>query len=197
MKTWVITGGAASGKSSFCQHLLTLEPAAVLFSSDEAVHEIFSNKVIAQQVARIFDSSVLDGTGAVDRAILRGKAFADDKARLKLESLIHPLVYENLERGRLAASEKGVQLFIAEIPLFYECGTKLQADLVILVAAGDAFQRRRLMEQRGLDSDATQRILSAQLPLERKLELAQSVVWNEGGPELLQAQAQLILKQYF
>lgn len=197
MKTWVITGGAASGKSAFCRVLMALEPQAVMFSSDEIVHELLGRESIARQVALIFDASVLDSAGVIDRSALREKAFANDKGRQKLEALIHPLVYECLEKARLEASEKETQLFIAEVPLFYETKFKFQADMVILVAAGDTFQRRRLTELRGLDAEAIQRVLSAQLPLEQKLALAQTVVWNEGSPELLQAQAQLLLQQLY
>lgn len=197
MKTWVITGGAASGKSDFCRLLMAHEPEAVFFSSDEIVHELLGSETIARQVAQIFDATILDEEGAINRVALREMVFANDKGRLSLEALIHPMVYERLEKDRLEASGKGAQLFIAEIPLFYETQPKFQADLVILVAAGEVFQRRRLMELRGLDAEAVQLVLSAQLPLERKLAMAQTVVWNEGSPALLQAQAQLLLQQLY
>lgn len=195
MKTWVITGGVASGKSMFCEMLLTLQPEAVLFSSDEIVHDLLGAEEVVKQVSQIFDSTILDVQGAIDRTILRDRAFSNEKGRKQLEALLHPMVYAQLDKDRLKASENGVQLFIAEVPLFYETKSQFQADLVILVAACDTFQRRRLMELRGLDADAVQRVLSAQLPLKRKLAMAQSVVWNECSPDLLQAQAQLLLQQ--
>lgn len=167
------------------------------FSSDEIVHELLGQEAIARQVARIFDASVLDHAGAINRDALRQQAFANEQGRLKLEALLHPLVYKRLEKERNAAPAKGVQLFIAEIPLFYETHSSFQADLVILVAASEVIQRRRLMNLRGLDAESVQRILSAQLPLERKIALAQTVVWNEGSPELLQAQAQILLQQLY
>ena len=197
MKTWVITGGAASGKSAFCRLLSELEPSAILFSSDEFVHELLSREAIAGQISQIFDASILDKAGAVDRAVLREKAFANEEGRRKLEALIHPLVYERLEKEREAASAKGAELFIAEIPLFYEAKHQFQADLIILIAASDVFQRRRLTELRGLDVDAVPRVLSAQLPLDQKLAMAHTVVWNEGSIELLQTQAQLLLQQLY
>ncbi len=197
MKTWVITGGAASGKSGFCRQLMVEETGSVFCSSDEIVHVLLGKETMARQVAQIFDASVLNEAGGINRDMLRQKAFAYDKGRLRLEALIHPLVYERLEKDRNAALANGTQLFIAEIPLFYETQSTFQADLVILVAASEMFQQRRLMEFRGLDAEAVQRILSAQLPLERKLALAQNVVWNEGSPELLQAQAQLLLQQLY
>lgn len=195
MKTWVVTGGAATGKSAFCQILLTLEPAARFVSSDKFVHELLATPEIARTLAGEFGPGILDPSGAVDRAALRALAFADETARLRLEMILHPMVFRHLEKQRAAAAGEGVQLFIAEIPLFYEAAHAFPADRVILVAAADATQRQRLMETRGLDAATADRILGAQLPLSRKLELASTVVWNEGSPELLQSQAQLLLQQ--
>ena len=194
MKTWVVTGGAATGKSSFCKAVLELEPAARLASSDEIVHELLTEAETARAVACAFGTDVLEESGEVNRAVLRTRVFASEEARNKLESLLHPLVYARLGKARDEAAAEGVQLFIAEIPLFYEGSRTFPADRVILVAADDASQLRRMMETRGLDAATAQLILAAQLPLARKLELATTVVWNEGSLELLQSQAQLLLQ---
>lgn len=194
MITWVVTGGAATGKSSFCKAVLQLEPSARLASSDEMVHELFEESETVRSVAEIFGAEVLDASGKVDRAALRSRAFSSESARKDLEALLHPLVYDRLEKARAAVEKDGAQLFIAEIPLFYEGSRTFPADRVILVAAEDASQLRRMMETRGLDADTAQRILAAQLPLARKLELAPVVVWNEGSLELLHSQAQHLLQ---
>jgi dephospho-CoA kinase len=195
MKTWVVTGGAATGKSTFCQQLLELEPGAKHFSSDDCVHRLLAGPEVARRVAASFGQAVLDDSGAVDRARLRASALVSDEARRGLEDIIHPLVYECLKKDHKDALGNGVQLFIAEVPLFYEVGHAFPADLVILVAAGEAFQRQRMISARGLDAATAQRFLSAQLPLERKIEMAPVIVWNEGSTEALKAQAKLLLQQ--
>ncbi len=194
MKTWVVTGGAATGKSSFCKAVLEIEPGARLASSDEMVHELLAEPQTARAVADVFGNDILEPSGRVNRALLRARVFASDDGRKRLEALLHPLVYFRLEKARAAAAAEGAQLFIAEIPLFYEGARTFPADRVILVAAGDASQQRRMIETRGLDESTAQLILATQLPLARKLELADTVVWNEGAPELLQSPAQIHLQ---
>ena len=195
MKTWVVTGGAGSGKSLFCRMLADLDPTVRLFFSDVAVHELLADPVTAAEIAKFFGKSVVDSAGAIDRAKLRGMVFASKRARQRLEKYTHPRVYQKLTKAREEAEAVGVQLFVAEIPLYYEVKSAVPTDQVILVAAREASQIKRLAETRGLDEAGASRILSAQLPLAQKLELAPVVVWNEGSQEVLQAQAQLLLQQ--
>ncbi|TLD71570.1 dephospho-CoA kinase [Phragmitibacter flavus] len=198
MKTWVITGGAASGKSSFCKMLQSLQPEKIAFySSDETVHALFEESSVKKELVQLFGEMVVNATsGKVDRVALRQRVFNHAEDRKVLENLLHPLAFERLTelRERLSGDGK-TQLLIAEIPLFYETGREFPADLVILVAVSPAVQRQRMMEKRGLTSVDVERILDAQLPLASKLELAGRVVWNEGDTDLLLRQAQLILHQ--
>ncbi len=150
---------------------------------------------IAAELAKIFGRSVLDEAGAVDRARLRAMVFASKMARQRLEKLTHPKVYQKLQTAREEAETAGAQLFVAEIPLYYEVKSAVPTDQVVLVAAREASQIKRLAETRGLDEAGASRILSAQLPLEQKIALAPVVVWNEGSQEMLQAQAELLLQQ--
>jgi len=195
MKTWVVTGGAGSGKSLFCQMLVDLDPAVRMFYSDKAVHEVLADPAMAQEIATTFGKSVVTQAGAIDRNKLRVMVFASKRARQRLEKFTHPRVYEKLARAREEALAGGAQLFVAEIPLYYEVKAAVPTDQVILVAAREASQIKRLAQTRGLDEAGASRILSAQLPLAQKLELAPVVVWNEGSQEVLQAQAQLLLQQ--
>ena len=195
MKTWVVTGGAGSGKSLFCRILADLEPGVRLFFSDEAVHEILADPASGAELAKMFGNSILNDAGTVDRAKMRAMAFASKRARQRLEKFTHPKVFQKYVKAREGAETGGVQLFVAEIPLYYEVKAAVPTDQVILVAAREASQIKRLAETRGLDEAGASRILSAKLPLEQKIDLAPVVVWNEGSQEMLQAQAQLLLQQ--
>lgn len=194
MKTWVVTGGAASGKSAFCQILLDLEPAAVLYSSDQAVRQLYEEEEVLAELVVLFGPEALDETKKVNRNRLRERILASETEREKLEALLHPLAFEKLSTLRRHLLEEGkTQLLIAEIPLFYETGREFPADLVILVAASPIVQQQRMMANRGLTAAESMRFLDAQLPLASKLNLAGKVVWNEGDITILQKQAELLL----
>lgn len=197
MKVWIVTGGVASGKSTFCRLLSEACPgAAVIFDSDRCVHELLSTPAVAAQVADAFGRHVLNTQGTVDRQALRSVAFADDAARRRLESILHPGVVHALATLKAELEgQRNTQLLIAEVPLFYESSREFPADLVIVVATEGAMQQQRLTGPRSLDPDTAERIRSAQWPLSRKLEPADIVVWNEGSLPLLRLQARLLVQQ--
>lgn len=195
MKTWIVTGGAASGKSSFCDALQEFCPCLEFISSDKIVHGLLAEADVVDAVSRLYGPSVTSPDGAINRHALRERVFGNDEARRDLESLLHPRVFERIQKARNEAAARRAQLFVAEIPLFYESNRAYPADLVILIATSGAHQQRRMVEERKLDAQTAARILAAQMPLERKIELAPVVVWNDGVPELLRSQARLLVEQ--
>lgn len=198
MKTWIVTGGAASGKSTLARMLAEMAGSGRLFSSDAVVHALLGQPEVVQQIVSAFGRQVLTEKGAIDRTKLRDEVFKSpgENKRKTLEGILHPLVRDELAALRQDPEVvKNTQLLIAEVPLFYESGFDYQADLVIVVAVGATFQLERLTGQRGLDLATAQRICAAQWPLTRKLDAAHKVIWNEGSTELLKLQAQLLLQQ--
>lgn len=197
MKTWIVTGGAASGKSTFCQMLVDLAPEKVVaFSSDAAVHALYERPETATALSSLLGVEVAGEDGKISRPALREVAFRDPSVREKLENYLHPQVLNAMKELQTASQVTGkAQVLIAEVPLFYESDSDFPADAVIVVASEAKVQRDRMTGERGLNADTAQRILDVQWPLRRKLELADKVVWNEGSADLLRLQAQILLQQ--
>jgi dephospho-CoA kinase len=83
------------------------------------------------------------------------------------------------------------------VPLHYEIGGTVSADLIIVVAASPEVQKRRLMERRGLDESIIEQMLRAQWPIEAKVERADVVIWNEGDLSALEAQVLTLVRQHW
>jgi len=199
MKTWVITGGMGCGKTFFLDVLFcSVEEKVEVFSADAEVRRLMSLPETLQSILEVFGpEAVIQEAGAdkVNRDWLRGLVFSDPSHRSSLEALLHPGVLSSLEKRRREARVAGVNLFLAEVPLHYEIQSTVSADLVIVVASSRAVQVRRLMETRGLDQSIIEKMLSAQLPIEAKVEKADVVIWNDGRPAALEAQALTLARQ--
>jgi dephospho-CoA kinase len=185
-----ITGGVATGKSSFLQALMRYRPAEA-FDADRSVHQLLASDCeLVTLIREAFGPAVCRPDGSIDRAALRERVFDDPPSRSHLESLIHPRVRQQWEPLARQARDEGKTVYL-DIPLMYETGAEAECDCVVVVACSPATQRRRLQENRGLAPEVFERIISAQLDLSTKVSRADAVVWNDGPPSLLERQAAL------
>jgi dephospho-CoA kinase len=197
MKRWVITGGLACGKSSATELLRHYLPEAGVFSCDDAVHELLAMPDVVAQIGQHFGVNVLTEDGrAVNRPKLRATVFGSETERAALEGILHPRVLENLENKSAEAEKTGRNLFVAEVPLYYEIGESVPADLVITVACSRELQKRRMKERRGLDDATCEQMLATQWPIEAKIDKADVVLWNDGERSGLEDQVLLLANRH-
>jgi dephospho-CoA kinase len=153
--------------------------------SDALVRDrVLTTPEVVKQIAERYGSGVLAADGAVNRAELSKRVFGGDEALQWLEELVHPRLFE-LWREMLAASPGGK--WVVEVPLLFEKSLENWFDFTVCVACAPAQQLARL-EQRGLPHALAEQRISKQLPLARKIELADFVLWNDGSVQFLQDQ---------
>jgi len=198
MKMLLITGGVGTGKSAFMKFVRqVVRHRVAVFSADQAVQELYQFSSFKKVLANLFGDQVLirksaGGEPEVDRAWIRDHVLPFPEARRALEGGVHGRVLEMLRGTCDRAQNAGEKVFVAEVPLHYEIGGVISADLVIVVAASRSVQVRRMMENRGLDEATTQAFLNAQWPIEAKVEKADVVIWNDGDPSALECQTLLL-----
>jgi dephospho-CoA kinase len=194
----LITGGIGAGKSALLGAVARKCSLPVeVFSADEAVSRLYGSQELQALLVGLFGERVLvpnatRGEVAVDKEWLRKSVLPFDGPRRSLEKLVHGQVLKELEGCATAARAAGKKVFLAEVPLHYEIGEVISADLVIVVAASRSVQVRRMMENRGFDEATAQAFLNAQWPIETKVEKADVVIWNDGDPSALECQTLLL-----
>ncbi len=189
MQVMALTGGIASGKSTVCRVLSEFLPKIVIFDCDTTVHRMLENDPeVAAIIRESFGDKALDGQGRIDRHFLRGKVFADQEARLRLESILHPLVKQECLDSLQQAATRGAELFVADVPLFFEKGFDFGQHQVMVVASSRSTQIQRLKARGGFEDSLIESILAAQLPVQEKMSLADVVFWNEGPPSVIRSQ---------
>lgn len=168
-----------------------LERAGFLrLDSDALVRDrILTLPAVCAQIRSRYGEGVIVPDGTVDRARLAQRVFADDAERDWLEELTHPLLFE-LWRQALATQPTGP--WAVEVPLLFEKKLENWFDFTLCVACAPTQQLARL-EQRGLPHALAEQRISKQLPLARKIELADFVLWNDGSVEFLQDQVTALI----
>lgn len=196
MNRLVVTGGIATGKSSFLRCVKTLRPDVIVFDCDAAVHQLLTEREVLAKIRLLFGNAVFVGD-ALDRAALRQRVFADKSQRETLESLLHPLVRERGEQSFAnAVSEQPQGLFIADVPLYYETHATYPNEMVVVVATTRTTQRDRLMRRSQFSAQEAEAIMDAQLPIDEKGRRADVLIWNEGPLDRLEEQARIFLNPF-
>lgn len=194
-----ITGGIATGKSTFVRALLRQLPGE-FFDADQSARELLAgDPEVRIAVQREFGDDIYDPAGKPDRIRLREVIFASEEKRRRLETILHPVIrsrWVNLaDKHRLADT-----LFFVDIPLLFETGSEAYFDRIAVVACSAATQQRRLLEQRGLSPELARKILGTQLDLGTKIKKADHLIWNDSTVTSLDGQARLFsgwLRKYY
>jgi dephospho-CoA kinase len=181
MKAYGLTGGIGMGKS--LSEKILRERGIKVVDTDAIAREIVEpGQPALEEIKALFGQSVMDGQGRLRRDELARKVFGDDHARKQLEDILHPRI-RTIWRKQLADwRADGIERAVVVIPLLYETDGAPEFDAVICVACSAETQRERL-RGRGWDDEQISRRLQAQWPVEKKMELANFVVWTEGEVE--------------
>src|SRR5438034_10015518 len=85
-----ITGGISTGKSTFCDCLREIVPAAKFFDAALAARSLPDLPEVKQEIFAEFGRDVFSPEGDLNRAELRAIVFADATKRRSLEQILHP-----------------------------------------------------------------------------------------------------------
>ena len=181
MKVIGLTGGIASGKSTASAYLRELGAAIV---DADAISRASTRRGGAafEAVCAAF-SDILGADGEIDRRKLGGIVFADEDARRKLNSIVHPAVMAESRAQIENARASGVKVCILDVPLLFETGMEKLCDETWLIYVPREEQIRRMAERDGLDAAAAAARIDSQMPLEEKLKRADVAIDSSGTIE--------------
>jgi len=186
-----LTGGIASGKSTVAARLA--EHGAIVVDADQLAREVVAPGTPAlAAIAERFGASVIREDGSLNRPALGAIVFSDENARLALNDITHPAVWQRaLDRFAAAAEHDGNAVVVYDVPLLVEAasGRPMHFDRVVVVHAPASARIDRLVRLRGLSpADASARV-SAQASDDERLTVADDVIDAAGTLEHTLAQA--------
>jgi len=183
----VVTGSIGMGKSATAR--LFAEEGAEVWDADAAVHRLYAKGGGgAEAVGEFAHAAVVDG--AVDRARLAALLAERPDLFDRLNAAVHPLVAADRER---AFASSTADLFVLDIPLFFEGGGAAAADAVVTTTAPDAVRRARVLERPGMTAEKLDLVVSRQTPDAEKRRRADYVVWTHLGPGPARAAVRAII----
>ena len=188
-----LTGGIGSGKSAVSERLA--RRGATVVDTDELSRALTTAGGAAMAELRAaFGERYVTAEGALDRAAMRTLAFEDPAARARLEAILHPAIRDAADRELERASGAYALLVV---PLLFETGGyRRRAARVLVVDCDERLQVERTMRRSSLPEAEVRRIMGAQWPRWRRLQMADDVLWNGGDEAALETQCDRIHALY-
>lgn len=191
-----ITGGISTGKTTFCEFLREIIPAARFFNADQAARALAdSDPEVRREVAAEFGAEIYSASGDLNRAGLRAMILKSAPKKRALEQILHPRIRRQWS-AEAQIHRKSSDFFFADIPLLYETGGETLCDRVVVVACSPDLELARLLQRGSIKPTEAEEIMKSQMPLEEKMKRADHVVWNNGTLSVLQEQARLLAARW-
>lgn len=174
-----VTGCLGSGKSTVCK-LLASRLAAELVDTDIlCLQQMLPDSEGFEQFKSVFGKRFLLEDGSIDRVLLRQTVFEDQDVKKQLEAILHPLVKHMVEARSRECALQGRSM-VVEVPLLYEVGWQNEFDSCVVVYVPEQQCIERVMERNAMAADEVRQILHAQMPIGKKIDLADFIIDNSG-----------------
>ena len=179
-----IFGGVGSGKSLVLE-ILREQYGAEVIGMDETAHRLYEpGQPGHRAVTSLLGDEVVRPDGTLDRQKMAGILYRDQQAMQALEKVIHPLVYQEVEREVREAAER-CGLVVVETALPEKTKSDIYDELWY-VYTPEQIREERLMESRGYTRERVREIMSRQLPEEAFRDMADWVLVNDSTKEALE-----------
>ena len=187
-----LTGGIGMGKSTSA--LLLQQRLVPVVDTDTLARQVVEpGQPALREIEQAFGRGVIAPDGRLQREEMARLVFADDARRKELEAIVHPRIRELWQSQVAHWKAESRPRCVVVIPLLFETVAAAHFDSIICVACSTASQWQRLIA-RGWTAEQIQQRVSAQWPIQRKMDLANYVVWTEAGLDTHAAQLERIIK---
>lgn len=169
-----LTGGIGSGKT-FVTNILKSNFDIKIFDSDLSAKKIIRNdKSVKKSLILNFGENCFINN-QINTKFISEIVFNNSDKLNKLNSIVHPIVFKDLEIFKLEYPDK---IIVIESALLFESGMYLSNDFNILITSPIEIKLQRLIERDKRSKEDALKIIKSQWDDSKKIELADYVIEN-------------------
>ena len=176
-----LTGGIGSGKSVVGNFFNEL--GIDVIDADLISRNILdTNKKAKKLFRKSFGNEFIDKKGNVNREKLRITIFDDKEKKINLESIIHPLVREEI----INFTEQSKSIYkIVMVPLIYETQSSNLYEKIIVIDCDEQEQIERASKRDGKSKENILSIIKTQASRNERNSIADFIILNDSSIEEL------------
>ncbi len=172
--TIALTGGIGSGKTSIASIFKSL--GVPIIDSDTISKEIIlPGKPCFKDIVNEFGEEILTNKGTIDRYKLRDIIFNNDKARIKLENITHPIIFKNID---IQISLINYPYCLVIVPLLVETKSTERFDRILVIDALESLQFERIVKRDDISPILIKKIIKTQAKRKERLRYANDIIVN-------------------
>lgn len=186
MTLWIgLTGGIGSGKSQAADCFR--EWGVPVIDADAVNRELINQPESSaiQLIKQKFGAQYLNESGSLNRDLMRDLIFRQPEAKHTLESILHPLILQEIVRQQ--ADYANHIYGLVELPLLRPQSPFLQIiQRVLLIHCDEPIRIQRVMQRNSFTEQQVKQIIANQPSDTERLALADDVLENSGSLHDLQ-----------
>ena len=178
-----IFGGIGSGKS-LVLNILKNDYAAYVIEADKKAHELYEiGEDTYKKLVELCSKKILNPDKSINRKVLADLLYNDKELLAKVNSIVHPRVWERIEKEALE-KQKEFSYVVVEAAILPDKKYDIY-DETWYIYSDEATRRKRLKESRAYSDKQIDIIIEKQASEEEYCRFAERVIENNSSPEQL------------
>lgn len=187
-----LTGGIGSGKTTVSD--LFAEKGITVVDADIAARTVVApNTPALKEISDYFGNDILQSDGTLNRARLRQIVFSNPEKKHWLESLLHPLIGQQINKELESATSPFV-LFVS--PLLVESGQDAICQRVLVVDIPEHLQLDRVSLRDNNTHDEVKAIINTQTSRDIRNAKADHIIVNDSDLAALEKKVDQLYQLY-
>ena len=176
-----ITGGIGVGKT-YISNILEKMGYPVFYSDIIAKEIVSKDSRLISLIKQEFGDDIYLADNKIDNKLLSSIVFNDNNRLSKLNSLIHPFVFECFNEW---SEKQSSRIVFKEAAILFESNSHLNLEKVICITASKNSRIQRIVKRDGRSLEEINNIMSRQMEQTEKVKLSDYVVENDGDKSIL------------
>ena len=188
-----LTGLIGSGKSKVGQLLLNIGVPVV---DVDVINKnlLDNNEMVKNKITSVFGSSYMNNDYTINKNQLRDLIFSNNDARVKLQNIMHPIIFDEVKKYINNNKELYVVIIV---PLLFN--SKLFLNIInrsIFVDCKRSILIKRIIARNQFNEKLIKNILRTQMPRYQQIIMADDKIDNNGDEILLEQKVLALHKKY-
>jgi dephospho-CoA kinase len=187
-----LTGGIGSGKSTVSKIFQQFD--IPIIDADEIAHQLVTiGQPALAKIQQEYGPNILNPNGSLNREQLKDFIFSNVLQKQKLESILHPLIFESIQTQ---IKELNTPYCIISIPLLFEAKMTSLVDRILVIDCTVKTQIERLLKRDNMTIERIQSIIDSQVSQAFRKKMADDLIDNNKNNENLADQIKKLHNYY-